>query len=375
MRARVAYQGLALGGAAALTLGLAAAPASNAAAPSWRVVQNVATTTAAHGWTSNFAVTGAGNAWVAWTAHAAAGPAGFVVQRWTGRNWVSANVPAAQTPLAEASVALGSGSATDAWIIETPNPKFTRVLRWNGSAWALWAIPAWALVSDRANLYRAAPVFFGASDVWIFNLGPGGAGLYAARYNGRKWAKQGYAGVPERVSVDSRTDIWLYGVNGHVSRKNSSYALMRWNGRRWLTVQMPKSLLFYPQYVKYLVALGPNDVYVSENTSSTQTQRLLNWNGRSLQPVALPAQVSVVAAMTKDGHGGLWVYGTGPQGQQYFADRNGGKWTVQAVPADDGVTASAVTGINWIPGTRSVWATAEYPGSGGTVAAILKFGP
>jgi hypothetical protein len=167
----------------------------------------------------------------------------------------------------------------------------------------------------------------------------------------------------------------MYGANGHVSRKNSSYAFMRWNGSRWLTVQLAKSLLSYPLYGKYLVAVGPKDVYLSENTSSTQTQRLLNWNGRSLQPVALPAQLSVVDSMTKDGHGGIGGYGTGPQGQQYFADRNGGKWTVDAVPDDNGGTASTVTGLNWIPGTRSVWATAEYPGSGGTVAAILKFGP
>ena len=383
MRAAIVYPGLVLAGTAALALGLAAAPASasSATAPSWRVVENVATTTAANGWTSRFAVTGAGNAWVAWTARDSTGAGtGFVVERWTGRTWVSADVPASQLPLAEASAALGAGSATDAWIIDAPNPKFARVLRWNGSTWASWAIPAWALVANETRAFRSVPVFFSPSDVWIFDLGPGTDpdvpyGLSAARYNGRSWSRQGYAGIPDQVSIDTRTDVWTYGVNGHVSRKNSAYALMRWNGRRWLTVQMPKSLLFYPQYVKYLAAIGPNDVYVSENRSSTQTQRLLHWNGRTLQPVVLPAQISVVAAMTKDGHGGLWVYGTGPQGQQYFADRNGGKWTVQAVPADDGMTASAVTGLNWIPGTRSVWATAEYPGSAGTVAAILKFGP
>jgi hypothetical protein len=377
MRARVACQGLALAGAAALTLSLAAAPASGASTPGWRVVTTIGTTTAGGSWLTRFSVTGAGTAWSAWTERDSAGAAtGFVVQRWTGRTWAAANVSASQLPLGEASIALGSASGSDAWIIDAPNSKSASVLRWNGSSWTSWAIPARALVWNESNVYRTVPVFFSATDVWIFNLGPGYAnGIDISRYNGRKWTTLGYAGIPDQVSIDSRTDIWMYGANGHVSSKNSSYALMRWNGSRWLTVQLAKSLLSYPLYGKYLVAVGPKDVYLSENTSSTQTQRLLNWNGRSLQPVALPAQLSVVDSMTKDGHGGIWVYGTGPQGQQYFADRNGGKWTVDAVPDDNGGTASTVTGLNWIPGTRSVWATAEYPGSGGTVAAILKFGP
>jgi hypothetical protein len=65
----------------------------------------------------------------------------------------------------------------------------------------------------------------------------------------------------------------------------------------------------------------------------------------------------------------------GTQPSLYFAHLSAGKWTTQAVPADNGLTASQLTGISWIPGTRSVWATAEYPGSGGSVGAILKYGP
>jgi hypothetical protein len=379
MRARVTIRGLALAGAAVLTLSLTALPASGATPPSWRVVTNVATTTAAEGWTTRFAVTGAGDAWSAWTARDSSGAGtGFVVQHWTGKNWVSANVSASQTPLGEASVALAAGSGTDAWIIDAPGSKFARVLRWNGTTWVAWAIPPWALIWNESDVYRTVPVIFGPRDVWIFNLGPGGQGMRASRYNGRKWTVQDYAGIPDQVSIDSRTDIWALGTTfKRVTRTTTSYGLMRWNGRRWLTIQFSRAVLPGQDYVKYLVATGPKDVWVSVDSPGPVTQHLLHWDGRSLTQAAIPAQIQTVYGMTKDGHGGFWVYGTGPAPSNtwYFADRNGGKWTVQSVPTDDGLVASAVTGISWIPGTRSVWATAEYPGSEGTIGAILKFGP
>jgi hypothetical protein len=51
------------------------------------------------------------------------------------------------------------------------------------------------------------------------------------------------------------------------------------------------------------------------------------------------------------------------------------EWTslARTLPADAGEQAGLVTGINWIPGTRSVWATANCKAPGSKTGAILKY--
>jgi hypothetical protein len=376
------YQGLALAGAAALMLGLAVVPANGATSTSWRVVQDVGTTTGR--WSTYLSISGTGAAWSAWTASTDGGiPTGFVVERWTGKTWAQVEVPPSLMQQAEATAAVVAISADDAWLIAGPatvNGNSDRVLRWNGSKWVKLAIPGWVLVWNETNHYNTAAVYFGAKDVWIFNQGPGlhpsptEPGHYAARYNGRKWTMMQLPVLPGQVSALAPDDIWAYGTGGHITPTTSAFALIHWNGHQWLTVQVPRELPeSAPTYQHNFAAIGPKLAYIGVEGS---TPHLLRWNGRSWSELAVPAQISEINWMTQDGHGGLWLAGTGPQPSDtvYFADLNGGRWTVQAVPADAGLTASEVTNLSRIPGTQSVWAGAAYPGSTGSVAAMLKFG-
>ncbi len=387
MRAGFAVRTLAAAGAAAVLSAGAVVPAAGATSPSWQVVQNIGTASAP--WTSSFYVSSPGSAWSTWTAQSDGSVTAEIVERWTGTTWTQVQVPASLTKQAAASVALGASSAKNAWLIDPPatNSTFTRVLRWNGTKWVLWAIPVWALVWNESDIYRITPVFFSSSNVWLFSLGPGRhpsptePGPYVSHYNGRKWSMVPLPGIPNQVSAVSPNDIWAFGVAGHVTSKNSAYALMHWNGHRWLTVQVPKAQLPGQTYLQNPVALGPNNVWVDVDNSSgepyVKTLYLLHWNGRSWSHVSIPAQISHVDSMTQDGHGGLWLAANGPPPANtcYFAHLSDGRWTTAAMPPDPGYTAGDLTGITWIPGTLSVWATGGYSASGNYAGAILKYGP
>ena len=128
------------------------------------------------------------------------------------------------------------------------------------------------------------------------------------------------------------------------------------------------------------VALGPADVWLQRNTTigkaPATTAGLLHWNGRRWSRVTLPAGTTFVDSMTEDGHGGLWLAAVGPKPNypSYIYHLNG-KWTRHSVPAVKGTNVGGVTELSWIPGTRSVWATADMLQrgiNGEVIGAILK---
>ena len=153
---------------------------------------------------------------------------------------------------------------------------------------------------------------------------------------------------------------------------------MHWNGHRWSYVQVPKTVLA-KSYFKHIVALGPKNVWLDVDSTFDEpaptTVRAEHWNGKSWSSVTIPARISYVDGMAQDGHGGLWLTGNGPEpADQYFlAHYSGGRWRTRTLPADAGDRAGTVTGISWIPGTRSVWATANYKAPGSNTGAILKY--
>ena len=182
-----------------------------------------------------------------------------------------------------------------------------------------------------------------------------------------------------QVSVLSEHDIW---VLGYTIAAKSKPILMHWNGKHWRTVAMPKVRVpaNATESPADPVALGPADVWVQQfierGLQGAATLYLLHWNGRSWHRVAIPSNMSSVAYMTQDGHGGIWLAANGlkPQYRWYLYHLNG-KWTRESVPATKGTTVLDLIGLSWIPGTRSVWATGNMaqPGTnGGIFGAILK---
>lgn len=96
------------------------------------------------------------------------------------------------------------------------------------------------------------------------------------------------------------------------------------------------------------------------------------WDAASWHRIKLPASIEGIAAMTQDGHGGLWLLADANLPQQYLYHYSDG-WTKQAVRSPSGYHMITLHGMTWIPGTTRVWAV------GGAlkhrrVAVIARYG-
>ncbi len=386
MRIKAARRALVVIGAGALATAAAIVPASGASSPAWRVVKTFGPAEGV--WSDTFAVSGASDAWSTWAACKSCSGSNpvnlFYVEHSAGTSWKPVRVPAGLEHYAENSVAIGASSYQNAWLFDPAAKPGERAhaLRWNGHKWHVQPIPAWAVHLNLSGTYDIAPTVFGPRSVWVFSSGIDAftnPDHYVARYNGRTWTKLQMPAVPSQVSVLSEHDIW---VLGYTIAAKSKPILMHWNGKHWRTVAMPKVRVpaNATEFPADPVALGPADVWVQQvierGLQGAATLYLLHWNGRSWHRVANPSNMSSVAYMTQDGHGGIWLAANGlkPQYRWYLYHLNG-KWTRESVPAAKGTTVLDLIGLSWIPGTRSVWATGNMaqPGTnGGIFGAILK---
>jgi hypothetical protein len=370
---RVAFLAAAVG----LAIGTAV-PASGAATPGWRVVKIFGPAEGV--WADNFVATGAGDAWSTWDAVSHS-----LVERWTGRAWRQVPVPPNLAGDAASSVAIGASSASNAWLFDPG-----KVLRWNGSAWRLETIPAWVVHINLSGSFSVTSAVFSASSVWVFSAGVDSMTKpdhFAAHYNGHVWVKVQLPGVISQVSALSPTDIWALGVTTATALgSNPAYILMHWNGKTWATVRIPK--VSPPagavEFPVDLAATGPADAWlqrdIDQGSAGARTLYLLHWNGRSWTRVNLGFPTSFVDYMTQDGHGGVWMVANGPARAFRFLTYhlNAGHWTRYTAPVATGLSLLDLTGISWIPGTRSVWLTGNMtgpPNGNGIFGAILKFGP
>jgi hypothetical protein len=365
-----------LAGAAGLAIGTAV-PASGAATPGWRVIKIFGPAQAV--WADDFVATGADSAWSTWDAGRT------LVERWTGRAWRQVPVPANLAGDVASSVAIGASSASNAWLFDPG-----KVLRWNGSAWRVQRIPAWVVHISLSGTYTVTSAVFSPSKVWVFSAGVDSftrPDHFAAYYNGHVWVKVQLPGIIDEVSALSPTDIWVLGLTTASALKPTpTFILMHWNGNTWGTVRIPKVTppAGAVEFPVDLAATGPADAWlqrdIEQGSAGAQTLYLLHWNGRSWTRVKLGFPTSIVDSMTQDGHGGVWMVANGPaRAFRWFTYHlNAGQWTRYTVPAAKGLSLLDLTGISWIPGTRSVWLTANMagpPNGNAIFGAILKFGP
>jgi hypothetical protein len=385
MPMRAVQRALAVAGVGLLALAGVLVPASAATSPPWRVVK--AFSPAVGVWSDNLTAISARDSWSTWLAcgTGSCGSIGpgtlYYVEHWSGTSWNRVRVPASLTGAAENSVALGASSFRDMWLIDSPRypSATTRVLRWDGRKWYTQRIPAWAVYLNRSGSYNTTAAVFSPASVWIFNAGLN----FAARYNGHTWTRMRMPGYATEVSVLSQHDIWALGRRASAPGLSTAQILMHWNGKSWHVVPVPQVRLpaGTDAYVGNLVALGPADAWVLRDemrgTAGATTTGLLHWNGRSWSRVAVPSGVSIISDVTPDGHGGLWLAGNGPKpAYKWYLYHLDGKWRRYDVPTAKGTTLLDLTGLSWIPGTRSVWATANMlqPGANGKIiGAILKY--
>jgi hypothetical protein len=359
--ARYPRSGLAVAAAAALLTTVActaatAAPSPAAPVPGWRVVKTIGPDRA--NVSGLLTADAAKDAWSVWTG---SGPA--VVLHWTGSAWTRVPVPAKLNGYVQSAVAIGASSASDFWLFGTY--RSTEALRWTGKAWVLQAIPSWVLRRAGGTVTATAAVF-GPGNVWAFSVG---AGSYAARYNGRTWAKVPLPEVPTDVSVAGSAGIWALGAE---------YA-MHWIGGSWAKIRLPVFPLPFGDYATYgdLTAADARDAWVVVSIYDA-SHALVNtipayWTGTTWQLLSSPADI--LGSMAPDGGGGLWADGIdiNPGGFWLLYHQVGGHWTSGETPP--GVDVHSPTPLTRIPGTGSLWATGTAFNAKGNYGVILKCGP
>jgi hypothetical protein len=388
----VAGRVLTAAGASVVLIGGSMASAGAASSPPpWQVVS---TTGAAEGvWSTQFAVSGPHNAWSTW---AACGPCNpnptnfFLVEHSTGTTWSQVTLTKSQLAIAQNSVALGTSSSQNVWFFDPkakPTSKTIKALHLVGKTWQSVSLPSWVTHSNLSGTYQVQAEIFGPHSAWVFSEGQDAftnADHYAARLTSHGWVKSQLPAIPGQVSVVSATDMWVLGYTVPTKRKPTARTvLMHWNGKHWHMLSPPK--LHVPAHATEFLdgpaGVGQRDAWltveIERGSAGATTLYLLHWNGKHWSRVDVPSHISGVGYMVQDGHGGLWMTANGPKPSftWYLLHLNAGKWTKDSVPSPTGTTVGDLIGLNWVPGTKSVWTYGNMfgPGTDGPIyGAILK---
>jgi hypothetical protein len=370
--------------ALALAAPAVAVSPAQASTPGWRITQVFG----APGYPDLQSVTASGpaNAWIGGTSVQA-----LLAEHWDGSQWQAVPPPASfdgSVPNDFVNVnAVGSSSAANTWFfptLSTGAASIAYALRWTGSAWT-----AFRLSKQNSVLGTAV---FGRSNVWLFGQKPGSGNnlgfgpAWVLRFNGTAWRSVSVPATPVGVSAVSASDMWAIGPSAKtVNAASQVIVTMHWNGTAWRVHKLPAippagGNSWIPVGI---AATGPDNAWVEElhpgNPGTGQTPvgtALLHWNGRAWSRAGESGKLHASSGMTPDGHGGLWLAGSGSGTQEYFAHFSGGRFTLQAAPTETGFTVGA-GGLEHIPGTRSVWALGSLTptGNGLDESAILKYGP
>jgi len=334
----------------------------------WRVPTTVGPL---HGVTSvvNLVATSRTNAWSTWGVCSPCGSTEkrtFRVQRWNGSAWKVVPVPARLARYAINSAGFGASSGKDAWLFNAGKIA-DKALHWNGTRWAVQAIPTWVVKGNLSGTTSLGVADFGRDGMWVISEGQQSfqsMTYFGGFFHQGRWNKIRLPGLPGQVAAVSPADLWVLGTPSSLPPHPRQF-LMHWNGHGWSTLSIPKPSTIPPnsvEYVRDLVAAGPRDVWLQRDietgSQGARTLYLLHWDGKSWHRVPLGEPTSGVDEMARDGHGGVWLVanGPGPAFSWFFDHFSGGQWTRKLAPSTATTTVQEVTRLVWVPGTSSEWA-------------------
>jgi hypothetical protein len=335
-------------------------PAQAAAAPGWRLVSAIHQGPAAgtNGLLSVVSPARAG-AWAVGGADISGGTGGTpIAERWNGRRWRAAALPAGLTGTLGAASA---PSATDIWAVTELTGL---VLHYNGTRWS---------VARRFTEHQDLPLEFSGvtafspGDVWVFGDSDAYPGFGTWHLHGRTWTKvTGVGAAIGSASALSATSIWAVGGNASAPQD----IVEHYNGSTWRRQHSPA--LKNVQYAGIL-ALSSDNVWATGSvfTAGRNVSWLLHWNGQAWSRVAVPWAV-LLGQPVSDGAGGLWAAGEATAtGNWYAVHRSAaGAWHRYLITKTGQAPALAL-----IPGTTSVWAAGQDSDAAGASAAVWAYGP
>ena len=173
-------------------------------------------------------------------------------------------------------------------------------------------------------------------------------------------------GVDAAVSP-SASDAWAFGFPA--SDPDAGY-VAHFNGKSWRQAS-------FPVQVRTASALSASEIWIGGSASDVVNASVVveHWNGKTWAKVTVSGPGNATLAVAPDGNGGVWLDGASSaseSGREWLCHEAGGHWTATGVPKRDG-EQPGVDALAWIPGTRSLWASAGFDADAGE--AILKYGP
>jgi hypothetical protein len=352
--------------------------AAQVASPAWQIAHVFGASTGVYQLDSVDAVSGT-DAWLAGDVISPApGQAPILVERWAAGGWQQVPVPASLDPggLSIVSNLIGASSASNAWVFgdyQAAQSPFEVALGWNGTTWSSHRFPP-------GDFFSATAVF-GPADVWAFGENTS-AQPFVVRFDGHTWRRQAAPIVPQGASALSPSAIWVTGPLASSSPVNPTYAVSRWDGSSWHTMDFPQ--LSLPTGTSLLstdiLALSRDNVWV---TGTLQAGRgvapgwvLLHLTASGWQQVTVPFTPGMLTGISGDGHGGIWL--TAPSStseDQSFLHYAGGHWARQLAPSTPR-NVTQMNSISWAPGANSGWSGGDIVNSDGNPRGVLlKFAP
>lgn len=210
---------------------------------------------------------------------------GAVAEHWNGRGWKRYPVP---TPgfdsVLNAVTVLGPDDvwAVGSYLHDRGSLSQTLILHWNGRTWTRSPSPTTSPYVD------LAAVAFPSTHLG-FAVGETSHGSLLLRWNGTRWVEVDIpvGGGAEffAATAISAHDVW---IAGDIGSRSLTY---HWNGRAWTHVRSPSYGDEFT-YVSGLSGTGPNDVWAVGATSPPGRRPIhpltLHWNGSRWTRVACP---------------------------------------------------------------------------------------
>ena len=327
-------------------------------------------------WLKGVSVLSGCDAWAVGGYAGSHGNGGGLIEHWNGSSWSHRLVPGIEGLNGVAVL-----SRTDAWAVGStfpagPGIDRALILHWNGRTWKPVPVPDTGHTKGSALTGVSA---VSPRDVWAvgeYQVGRQGVLDLIEHWNGRSWSRFRGPRSPGAAvgGLDSVTAVrhgLVWATGGQEFNAVVGAALIRWNGRNWRRVRLPRPDHALSFGFGQVTVISLHDAWAVGGLSRRHVisaPLAMRWNGRTWQRTPMPApsrdtSLSGVAAISPSN---VWAVGSyGFARGQHFLTRtliehwNGRRWRIvrspNPSPADDeldGIAGSSASDI-WAVGQDS----------------------
>lgn len=182
------------------------------------------------------------------------------------------------------------------------------------------------------------------------------------------------------VAGVSTNDVWAVGLSQDPNSGVYHTLIEHWNGTAWSIVASPNPSTIANDLTAVTV-ISTTNVWAVGNYNDTNSHSLPlieHWNGKVWKVVSTPTAGSgatILSGVTAISAGNVWAVGTyqpDPSSlqTQTLTERWSGKsWTI--VTSSNNGAINNLTGVTWVPGTKTLWAVGGYSGATSTPQSPL----